>query len=106
MDNVRLDLASIVQNVVEDYADGEWFKADAYAVCDNVRQIYVAVVVPRQDYPLKLKAGVVVMARVVGDVVIVEHDTTDQPFYQELMRQGIPREKIVLTYAGEQAPVP
>ena len=30
--------------------------------------------------PLKLKAGVVVMARVVGDTVIVEHDTTDQPF--------------------------
>ena len=105
MDNVKLHLASIVQGVVEDYADGVWFKADAYAVCDNVRQIYVAVVVPHQDYPLTLKAGVVVMARLVDDTVIVDHDTTDQPFYQELMRNGIPREKIVLTYAGEQAPV-
>ena len=104
MDRVALDLASIVQKVVEDYADGIWFKASAYAVCDPVRQIYAAIVVP--DYPRKFKAGLVVMARVVGDTVIVEHDTTDQPFFQELLRQGIPREKIVLTYAGEQVPVP
>ncbi len=105
MDNIRLDLTAIVQSAVEDYADGEWFKADAYAVCDNTRQIYVAVVVPHQDYPLKLKASLVVMARVVGDTVVVDHDTTDKPFYQELVRQGVPREKIVLLYAGEQAPV-
>ncbi len=103
MDNVRLDLAAIVQHVVEDYADGIWFKASAYAVCDTARQIYAAIVVP--DYPRKFQAGLVVMARVVGDTVIVDHDTTDQPFYQELMRNGIPREKIVLLYAGEQAPV-
>lgn len=103
MDTVALDFAPIVQKIVEDYADGIWFKASAYAVCDNARHIYAAIVVP--DYPRKFQAGLVVMARIIDDKVIIDHDTTDQPLYQELMRNGIPREKIVLAYAGEHAPV-
>lgn len=46
------------------------------------------------------------MARIVGDSVIIEHDVTDRPLLHELMRAGIPREQIILTYAGEPLPQP
>jgi hypothetical protein len=41
---------------------------------------------------------------VVGDTVVIEHDTTDRPLWQELVRLGVPREKIILTYTGEPVP--
>jgi XisI protein len=55
---------------------------------------------PHGDQP----AGIVVMARVDGDRVIIEEDTTDKPIYKVLMFRGIPREKIILAYAGEVIP--
>jgi vancomycin permeability regulator SanA len=45
-----------------------------------------------------------VMARVVGDKVIIDEDTTDRPLWKELVAAGIPREQIILTYAGETLP--
>jgi hypothetical protein len=41
------------------------------------------------------------MARVVGNKVIIEEDTTDRPLVEALIRCGIPREHIILVYAGE-----
>lgn len=102
MDRVEVNLAEVVQQAVEDYAEGDWLSARGYAVADNHRQIYTAVVVP--DYPRQSRAGIVVLVRVVGDKVVVEHDSTDRPLWQELVRAGIPREQIILTYAGEPPP--
>lgn len=102
MDTVMLDLNTIVRKVVEDYADGDWWKARSFAVCDEDRRAYAAIVVP--DHPRKYKAGLVVMARVVGDTVVIEHDTTDRPLWEELVRLGVPREKIILTYTGDPVP--
>jgi len=99
MDRVDLDLATIVQHEIEDYADGDWWKASAYAVCDTTRHVYAVLVVP--DHPRKFQAGIVVMARVVNDHVVIDHDTTDRPFVDALVEAGIPREKIICLYAGE-----
>jgi XisI protein len=104
MDRIKLDLATIVQREIEDYADGNWWQANGYAVCDPVRHIYTAIVVPDYEYPRKQKVGIVVMARVVANMVIIDEDTTDRPLYKELMRAGIPREQIILAYTGETLP--
>jgi hypothetical protein len=100
MDRV-IDLAAIVQREVEGY-ERPALKATTYAISDEERQRYAAVIVP--DYPRKFDAGIMVMARVADDMVIVEHDSTDRPLWKELMRAGIPRDRIILTYAGEQMP--
>jgi hypothetical protein len=42
------------------------------------------------------------MARVVGETVLIDEDITDRPLWEELVRAGIPRERIVLLYAGER----
>ncbi len=93
------ELTDTVQHVVEDYAKGKTYKAVTYAVSDAGRQTYTVVVVP--DHPRKFKSGVAVMARVVGDTVVIDEDITDRPLWEELVRAGIPREKIVLAYIGE-----
>jgi hypothetical protein len=33
--------------------------------------------------------------------VIIDEDTTDRPLVEELIRWDIPREQIILAYAGE-----
>ncbi len=100
MDRV-IDLAAIVQREVEGY-ERPALKATTYAISDLERQRYTVLIVP--DQPRKYNATIVVMARVVDDIVIIEHDTTDRPLWKELVRAGIPREQIILTYAGEEAP--
>jgi hypothetical protein len=101
MDRVS-DLAAIVQREVEDYASGGDHKAVSYAVSDTARQIYTAIVVP--DRPRPFPARVIVMARVVDGIVIIDEDTTDRPLWEELVRAGIPRDQIVCLYAGEEIP--
>ena len=44
------------------------------------------------------------MARMYGEQIIIEDDNTDRPLYQSLLQRGIPRNQIVLAYAGEPIP--
>jgi hypothetical protein len=102
MDRVA-DLITIVQREVEDYARPV-LMGQSFAVSDTARQNYTVLVVP--DQSRKFDSGIVVLARVVDDKVVIYEDTTDRPLYKELVRAGIPREKIILAYAGEEAPIP
>ncbi len=76
---------------------------ESFAVSDTARQIYTVLVVP--DQSRKFDSGIAILARVVDDKVIIDEDSTDRPLYKELVRAGVPREKIVLVYAGEEAPI-
>ncbi|MBA3874115.1 MAG: XisI protein [Anaerolineae bacterium] len=97
-------LIHIVQYEVDDYAKGTTFGGITYPISDAERQTYSVIIVP--DVPRKYKAGVVVVARVLNDKVIIDEDITDRPLWEELVRAGIPREQIILAYAGEKAPEP
>lgn len=104
MDRV-IDLTEIVQREVADYnSDVEDYKAHGYFSADPERRIYSIIIVPDKDHPTVRRPVVMMMARVVNDKVIIDADTTDRPLYQELMRCGIPREQIILAYAGEKPP--
>jgi hypothetical protein len=48
--------------------------------------------------------GVSVIVRILDNVVVVERDQNDKLVVDALMQAGIPREQIVLTYAGETVP--
>jgi hypothetical protein len=94
-------LVEIVQREVEAY-ERPVLLGLSYAISDLERQRYAVLIFP--DASHKFKSGIVVMARIVDDTVIIEHDTTDRPLWKELVRAGIPREQIILAYAGEEAP--
>lgn len=98
----RSKLIHTVRREVDLYS-GNGTGGKSYAVFDDEHQTYLVVAVPDQwkDRP----AWVVVMARVVGDIVIIDEDTTDKPLVDALMiNGGIPREQIILAYAGETLP--
>ncbi|MBK9124901.1 MAG: XisI protein [Chloroflexi bacterium] len=96
-------LVNIVREEVGKYAgSGRGGNVRLLPVYDDERRTYAVTAVdhPRVRWP----AGVVVLARVVGDVVVIEDDQTDRPLVDALLQRGVPREKIVLVYAGEPAP--
>jgi XisI protein len=101
MDQV-IELTALVQHEVEDYASGETIGGVTYPLSDIGKQSYAVIIVP--DQPRKTHAVVVVAARVANDKVIIDEDITDRPLWKELVRAGIPREQIILTYAGEKLP--
>ena len=96
-------LTETVRREVADY-HGPAIKATTYYFEDLDHETFTVIIVPEYEYPRKEYATVVVLARVVGGLVIIDEDTTDRPLVHELVRAGIPREKIILTYAGEVVP--
>jgi hypothetical protein len=99
-DNRILTTAQIVRREVRKYAfDGKGTNVRLFPMLDDQFQNYSVLEV---GYPSRRgDAGVVVMARVVGDIVIVEADSSANPLVDELVKKGIPRARIVLAYAGE-----
>jgi hypothetical protein len=103
MDKIDNDVQTIVQEAVRSYATAG-FKSKLYFVINEDETVYSVIFVPDEDYPVKMDTEVVVSARFKNNYVLVERDDTDRPLYQELMRRGIPREQIILRYAGERLP--
>jgi hypothetical protein len=94
-------LKEIVRDTVFWYAGGG-FDLRTYPVSNDALGVYAVNMfrTPRNE-PSKTK--VIVQVRIDGDRVIIEEDVTDRPLVDALVQAGIPREKIVLAYAGEAA---
>lgn len=45
-----------------------------------------------------------VLARIVGDKVVIEEDAADKKLIDALLQRGIPRSQIILAYSGEPIP--
>ncbi len=95
-------IIEIVREEVEKYA-GETANSTLYLMFDEIRQFYAVLRV--KESPERQPARAIVMARVEGEYVIVETDTTDKPLYEALEQRGIARDKIILAYAGEKLPL-
>jgi hypothetical protein len=94
-------LSEIVRNEVFWYA-GDGLGIELLPLANEDKKIYAVAVV---DDPIhKDPPEFLILARIRGDRVIVEADTTDRPLVDSLVAAGIPREKIVLAYEGEVIP--
>jgi hypothetical protein len=97
----QLGLTKIVRQCVAEY-DTPGIGSTSFFVADDERKTYAVLAVP--DTPRRFTTRAIVMAHLEGDQVVIDEDTTDRPLYEALMHAGIPRERIVLAYAGEQHP--
>jgi hypothetical protein len=95
-------LDEIVKKELAWYASSG-FNSKSYLLMNDPEHIYGVTVIVRQA-KRQFPTDVVMLVRVVGDYVVVEDDRTDKPFEDRLMAAGIPREKIILAYAGEPIP--
>lgn len=103
MDRVA-ELTQVVRQEVAEYVKGHDWRGRSYFLENTQESIYAVVFAPASNHPEAPKLDFVVFSRIVGDKVVVDEDITDRPLYKELMRAGIPREQIILAYAGEQPP--
>ena len=103
MDGVT-NLTAILEQEVAWYANVKGWKAKSHYIEDEKHQIFTVIAVPEKDHPMLKRPGITVMARIVGDNVIIDEDKTDRPLYEALIEAGIPREKIIAAYAGEKLP--
>lgn len=55
---------------------------------------------PVRFYP----AAVVMLVRVVEDYILIEEDISERPLLDVLLEMDIPRQQIILAYAGERVP--
>jgi hypothetical protein len=96
-------LKEIIRAEVAAYAgNGRGANVIAFPILDDERQTYAVIAV---DYPTREEiALVVVLARIVGEQIVIEEDTTDKKLVAALLQRGIPRSQIVLAYANEPIP--
>ncbi len=104
MDRVINGLETIVREEIVEYNRASGYKTTGYYFESPDQHAYAWIIVPDSDHPLANQPDIVVMARVTQHHVVIERDATDRPLYAELLRRGIPREQIVLAYAGETQP--
>lgn len=96
-------LAEIVKEVVFWYA-GSSPHTKTFRLENETEHVYAVTILDTQNR--QLDASVVVIARVQGDLVIIEEDLTDRPLVDRLVAAGVPRDKIIMAYMGEPVPEP
>jgi sulfur carrier protein ThiS len=97
-------LAEIVREEVQKYAAGNrrGYNLIVFPILDDNERVYAVNFISYPDR--ETGANVMLMARVVGDKVVIEEDTTNKPLLDALKQRGIPREQIILAYQGEPIP--
>jgi hypothetical protein len=94
-------LKSKLQTAVSEYA-GKVFNGSSYLTQSEDATVFTVVIVAR----IKGEhiSNVSLVARIADDMIIIERDQNDKPLVDALVQAGIPREKIILAYAGEPVP--
>ena len=99
-----MDTATLKEILLEElqgYA-GEGLNDFAYLTTNEAEQIYTIVDIAQvRD---KRLVGMVLVARLTGDQVIIELDRHDKLLVDALQARGVPESQIVLAYRGDALP--
>jgi XisI protein len=96
MDNIK----QIVEEELREYA-GEGLNGSMYFTQSDDQTIMSIVFVG--EIHGRQFTTTSIMLRFVGNRIIIEDDKTNKPLVDALLQAGIPRDQIVLAYAGEKA---
>jgi hypothetical protein len=91
-------LKEIVHQVVSGYA-GEALNGVNLLTTNADNTVFTVVSIG--DYKGERIVDMGLVVRLIGDQVVIERDANDEPVVNALRQAGVPREKIVLAYAGE-----
>lgn len=94
-------LKQTVREVMQGYA-GKVLNGYSYLTQNEDGSVFTVVVVTHLQG--KHYSGVSLVVRIVGDHVIIERDQNDKIVLDALVQAGIPRQQIILAYAGEPVP--
>lgn len=91
-------LKEIVKREVKAYA-GKLLNGATYFVTNDNDDLFAVIDIAKFQGKHIAEAGLIV--RLVNHQVVIDQDTNNKPLLDALLQAGVPREKIVLTYAGE-----
>lgn len=91
-------LIDTLRNVLEGYT-GKALNGYSYLTESKDGKAFAVVSVGYLPDKRIVDAGLIV--RLVGTHIVIERDVNDKPLVEALLAAGIPREQIVLAYAGE-----
>jgi hypothetical protein len=94
-------LKQTVHTVVAGYA-GRALNGYSYLTESADGNLLTVVTIARQGKQHQTGVGIIV--RIVGEQIIIERDQTDKMVVDALVQAGVPREQIILAYAGEMVP--
>jgi vancomycin permeability regulator SanA len=94
-------LRDIVKAVVKGYATTV-INGRSYFTHNDEDTVFTVFVTSRIQG--KYESFISLIVRIEGDLVIVERDQNDKIVKDALLQAGVPRERIILAYAGEAVP--
>ena len=94
-------ITQILKNALAKY-EGEALNGYSYLTESLVHQMFTIVSVG--EYKGKQITFTDLVVKIVGNKIVIIEDRNSDPFYEELLEAGIPREQIILAYAGEPVP--
>ena len=94
-------LSQIVRSTLEGYA-GEAANGHIYMTISPDDSTYTLTAVGTTQGQRYVNTGILV--RIEHEHIIIERDQTDKPVVDALVQACIPRQQIVLAYAGERLP--
>jgi hypothetical protein len=77
---------------------------NGYSVLTTTADQRMLTVVSVAEVHGKRIISVSLMVRLENDMAVIDHDVNNKPLVDALVQAGVPRERIVLAYAGEAVP--
>lgn len=97
MDN----MVKTLMDVMEGYA-GKGLNGHLYLTSDASKTFFTITSIADVRGETLVETGIA--ARLEGDVIVIQRDISNKPLVDALMQAGIPRDNIILAYAGEKVP--
>jgi XisI protein len=92
------ELKQILREAMQDYA-GEALNGHLYLTSNDNEGVFTIMSIANVRSEKIVETGIV--ARIEYETIIIEHDISNKPLIDALVQAGIPREQIILAYAGE-----
>ena len=93
------EIEEILQHAMEGYAV-EGLNGHGYLTRTQDGSLFTVIYIGQVRDRTVVDTGLV--ARIEGENIILERDTNNKPLVDALVQAGVPREQIVLAYAGER----
>jgi hypothetical protein len=98
---VNADLRKILLDTLAGYAV-KGLNGESYLTTDLAGSLFTVLSVGHFGDERIVDTGLVV--RLLPDAIVIEHDANDKPLVDALVQAGVPRQTIILAYAGETVP--
>ena len=94
-------LKQILLDVMTGYT-GKGLNGTSYLTCNTDKNIFAVISIGDLQHEHIANSGLIV--RLIDDFIVIEQDMNNKILLDALLQAGVPREKIVLAYAGEKLP--